>query len=562
MTQPSKGRTNISRVVAILMLTAAVAVGLIVAGGYTVYRNMSHAERERGWVDHSQMVLSNLQAQTQRLDRVDYNLQLYVATGERARLKPVWQALAAIRVGMVQLHELLKDNVLQERHAQELERNLEMLTTAISRIDAQDKTLPDQEMLDCRNSISLLQQEERGLLKDRTEISKESSNRSFLLSLGFLGFSLMIVLVLFVFLFRDAMRRRGDRATLFAAKDELEATVHKLTERAEESTLLTSARDEMQLCTTAKQAHESTVRYLHLLLPGTSGATLLINNSRRMVEIAATWGEQGSLMDGFAPDACCGLRAGKVRWRKKGKSELHCAHFVGKAPENYLCVPLAAHGETQGFVFVECGTAECLALAEARASLIQELVELGSLSIASLNLRAKLEGQSIRDGLTGLFNRNFMEIALERELHRAARQGTSLAVMMLDVDHFKLMNDTFGHEAGDVVLREVADCYRRSLREEDIICRYGGEEFMVIMPDATEETALRRAETIRNAVAEIRMHFRGELLGSVTVSVGIAMYPDAGRDRDDLIRLADGALYRAKDAGRNQVVVESQAMLA
>ena len=186
-----------------------------------------------------------------------------------------------------------------------------------------------------------------------------------------------------------------------------------------------------------------------------------------------------------------------------------------------------------------------------------ELAELASLSIASLNLRAKLEGQSIRDGLTGLFNRNFMEIALERELHRAARQGTPVAVMMLDVDHFKLMNDTFGHEAGDIVLREVAECFRRSLRDEDIICRYGGEEFVVIMPDANEETAVRRAEMIRSAVSEIRTHYRGELLGSVTISVGIAMYPDAGKDGGNLIQVADGALYRAKHAGRNQVMLES-----
>ena len=152
-----------------------------------------------------------------------------------------------------------------------------------------------------------------------------------------------------------------------------------------------------------------------------------------------------------------------------------------------------------------------------------------------------------------------MEIALERELHRAARQGTALAVMMLDVDHFKALNDTFGHEAGDIVLREVAECFRRSLREEDVICRYGGEEFVVIMPDATEETALRRAEAIRAAVSEIRTHFRGELLGSVTVSVGIAMYPDSGKNGSNLIQLADAAMYRAKRAGRNQVVMEKRA---
>ena len=170
---------------------------------------------------------------------------------------------------------------------------------------------------------------------------------------------------------------------------------------------------------------------------------------------------------------------------------------------------------------------------------------------------AKLEGQSIRDGLTGLFNRNFMEIALERELHRAVRKGMPLAVLMLDVDHFKQLNDTMGHEAGDVVLREVAECYRRALRDEDVICRYGGEEFVVIMPDATEAIALERAERVRTAVSEIRMHFRGELIRSVTVSVGVAMFPEAGRDGSELLRLADGALYRAKNSGRNQVMLES-----
>jgi len=561
MTLPGKVGSKTTRVVTILVLSAAVAVGFIVAGGYTVYANMRHTERERAWVDHSQAVLAELQVQMQRLDRVDFNIELYVATGERAKLKAAEAPLSMMGVSLLHLQELVKDDESQTRHTHELEKDLEQLNTAIGKMDGQGKVLPDKEILDCRNTISVLQQEERGLLTQRSDVSKQSLYRSFILSLGYLGLSLMIVLVLFVFLFRDAMRRMADEAKLFAAKDELEVTVHKLTERAGESALLTSARDELQLCMTEKQAHECTVWHMQSLLPGTSGAALLTNNSRRMVEIVATWGGPTSLLDGFAPDACCGLRAGKARWRKQGKSELDCMHFAGAAPENYLCMPLAAHGETQGFMFVECGTAEVLALAEERTALVQELVELASLSIASLNLRAKLEGQSIRDGLTGLFNRHFMESALERELHRAARQGTPLAVMMLDVDHFKVLNDTFGHEAGDVVLREVADSFRRALRDEDIICRYGGEEFVVIMPDATEETAVRRAEMIRKVVSEIRMHFRGELLGSVTVSVGIAMYPDAGKDGGNLIRLADGALYRAKHAGRNQVMLDSSGVV-
>jgi diguanylate cyclase (GGDEF)-like protein len=520
---------------------------------------MRQTDQGRTWVDHSQAVLSNLQTQTQRLDRVDLNLELYAATGDRARLTAAETPLSNLNVDQIQLEQLVKDNQSQARHAQDLKKAVQRLNGAVDSIIAgANMAVPDKQILTCRDAVNILQQEERSLLEVRAQASKDGSYRSFLLSAAYLGISLAIVIILFLFLFRDAIRRRADEKILSVAKGELETTVRKLTENAEESRLMTSARDEMQLCMTSKQAHESTVRHLELLLPGTSGATLVINNSRRMVEIAARWGDETALLDGFSPEGCCGLRVGKARWRKPGESELDCTHFLGKAPENYLCVPLAAHGETQGFVFVCCGTPESLALAEKRALLIQQMAELASLSIASLNLKAKLEMQSIRDGLTGLFNRNFMEIALERELHRAARQGNSLAVMMLDVDHFKTLNDTFGHEAGDVVLREVAECFRRSLREEDVICRYGGEEFVVIMPDATEETATRRAETIRNAVSEIRTHLRGELVGAITVSVGIAMYPDSGKDGGNLIQLADGAMYRAKHAGRNQVVLEKR----
>ena len=456
---------------------------------------------------------------------------------------------------MPEIEAAVQDNASQAKHAQELEKDVQALTVDVSHLE-RDKTIPDGEVLSARSMIGLLQQEERGLLQQRTDVSKASATRSFVLSLACVGLALLIVVVLFVFLFRDAMLRSAHDDALIAAKDELEATVQLLTARAEESSLLTMARDEMQLCTTAKQAHESTVRHMQLLLPGSCGAMMTINNSRSMVEIVSVWGAPKTLLDGFSPDACCGLRIGKERWRLRGKSELHCMHFAGKPPESYLCVPLAAHGETLGVVYVECLTAESLVIAEARTSLIQQLAELASLSIASLNLRAKLERQSIRDGLTGLFNRHFMEIALERELHRATREKTSLAMLMLDVDHFKLLNDTYGHEAGDVVLREVATTLQKSLRDEDVICRYGGEEFVVIMPDASEEVAVRRAELIRSSVAEIRMHFRGELLGSVTISIGIAMYPEVAKDSSTLLRLADGALYRAKNSGRNKVVLE------
>jgi diguanylate cyclase (GGDEF)-like protein len=170
-----------------------------------------------------------------------------------------------------------------------------------------------------------------------------------------------------------------------------------------------------------------------------------------------------------------------------------------------------------------------------------------------LNLRTTLENQSIRDSLTGLFNRRFMEISLERELARAARRNHLLAVFMLDLDHFKMFNDNHGHAAGDLVLKAVADIFCSSIRTEDIACRYGGEEFTIILPDIAPEAAANRAESIRRAVAALRVPMEQEVCSEFTVSIGVAFYPNDGEAADLLLRRADTALYRAKRLGRNQV---------
>ncbi len=466
-----------------LLFSAVLAAAFIIAGGFTVYSNMRHTEEVRAWVDHSQGVIADLQMQQQRLDHVDYGLQLYSLTGVRAHLKMASANLSALSISLMQLHDRLRDNESQIRHSQELDQAVADLVVALnqpdvgsdSRTDPQNRPVPERQISICRDRLHILLQEERGLLRQRSDGSRESFYRSFLLTIGYLGVSTVIVALLFVFLFRDTWLRRQDERRLFAANSELEATVCKLTTRVHEAALLTAARDELQLCTTAQQAYDCAAHHMQRLLPDSNGAILMISNSRRMVEIVSEWGQPTSLLDGVDLNACCGLRAGKLRWRKAGQSELDCAHFLGAPPETYLCVPLAAYGETMGFAFISFAKPEAVPLAESRSSLVMELAELSSLSIAGLNLRARLERQSIRDGLTGLFNRHFMEIALEREIRRVKRQKTTLAVLMLDVDHYKQFNDTFGHEAGDIVLRQVADCFRKAVREEDVICRYGGE---------------------------------------------------------------------------------------
>ena len=170
----------------------------------------------------------------------------------------------------------------------------------------------------------------------------------------------------------------------------------------------------------------------------------------------------------------------------------------------------------------------------------------------------QLAEQATTDPLTGLHNRRSLQKQLDLELVRAGRGRHSLAVILLDIDHFKRFNDTFGHQAGDEVLKCVAEVIRKGVRSSDIAGRYGGEEMITILPEATAQAAVMRAEAMRREIAAQHLEHAGDSLGSLTASFGVAVFPDHGSDSGSLIRAADQALYEAKNAGRNRVVVSSR----
>ena len=167
----------------------------------------------------------------------------------------------------------------------------------------------------------------------------------------------------------------------------------------------------------------------------------------------------------------------------------------------------------------------------------------------------RLRSQAITDELTGLYNRRHLWNALEAELARARRKRMPMAVMLFDIDHFKLLNDQWGHEAGDMVLQGIAQVVRRVVRGTDIVARHGGEEFVVVMPEASEEVALLRARELRVRIAEMSVNYQGQSLGAVTISIGVAVSADASQSGELLVREADAAMYEAKTSGRDQVVV-------
>ena len=220
---------------------------------------------------------------------------------------------------------------------------------------------------------------------------------------------------------------------------------------------------------------------------------------------------------------------------------------------------MMAHGEAIGLLYFDRRIGQTsrslMQWSEAEEILARTFAEHAALALANLKLREILRSQSVRDPLTGLYNRRYMEESLEIELRRAVRKKCSLGVMMLDVDHFKRFNDTFGHEAGDSVLQALANLFRTQLRGSDVACRYGGEEFTMILPEASTEATRQRAEQLREAAKAAISQFRGGSLDQVTISVGVASFPDKGTTVEGLLRAADAALYRAKEQGRDRVVV-------
>lgn len=291
---------------------------------------------------------------------------------------------------------------------------------------------------------------------------------------------------------------------------------------------------------------------------GVSGAIYRIAASRNIAERVTCWnwpaGASGGVMQ---PESCRALRSGQPYLAGRGRLEVPCRHTdeLGLPVAISMCLPLAAQGEIMG-VLQLCRFGEtAMPASERNAATAVFIGEQFSMALANLQLREQLRNQSIRDPLTGLFNRRYLEETMARELARCARNGQSLAIAAIDVDHFKRFNDTYGHEAGDRVLVELAAVMRGSVRTTDIACRYGGEEFVLLMPDSSIDTAVERAHALCEKVRAMRVRVGATELEPATISIGVAVAPRDGDRADLLLRNADMALYRAKAQGRDRVVV-------
>ncbi len=353
--------------------------------------------------------------------------------------------------------------------------------------------------------------------------------------------------------FSDITDRRAMEDELRQANEKLRAWIADLERRNLEANLLNEMGDLLQSCYTAEEAQSAISEYVQKLFPGESGALCMINE-RNLVEAITSWGPASAGQEIFAPEECWALRRGQIHVVADPRHGLRCGHLSDEAEGAYICVPMMARGAAIGVLHVMAsGEASAGRSVAAIQPLARTVAEHVGLAMANFNLRQTLRIQSIRDPLTGLFNRRYMEETINREIPRATRYQRPLGVILFDIDHFKEFNDTFGHPAGDTVLSTLGEFVRAHIRSEDIACRYGGEEIILILPDAPLEVTMARAEMLRTGVRDLRLEHRGVALGELSISLGVAVFPRHGVSGEVLLRAADQALYKAKAGGRDRV---------
>ena len=549
---------------ALLALNAAVS--------YTTLGNLVAANHLVANTEQSLRLLGELRSS---LVDAETGQRGFIITGDERYLDPYLNARPAATAKMKELVRLTTDDTERSARLSALEpligKRFDQLeevitarrergTTAASAIvqEGRGKALMDR----IRHIVSEVQSREEVMLATR---STEAEFNAHITTVTFAVATFLNVCLLggicFLVMRGTFVRRKNTTAERdFNAK--LAASLAEVRERNQEVTHMSQMSGFLQTCASSEEACTAIARFGPQLFPHEAGTIFMFHASRNYLELAASWGGADTTEDMFQPSECWALRRGRLHTVAEHDHSIVCAHVArhGKMTEPYLCAPMMAQGETLGMLYLQAKPSAdggAAPFSESKQQLATAVAEQIALALSNLKLRETLRQQSVRDPLTGLFNRRFLEEALDRELARLERKNLPLSLIMIDVDNFKSFNDTFGHEAGDAVLRDLGGVLQRHVRGSDIACRYGGEEFTIVLPEASVEIGRQRAEMLREAARELRLVHDGKSLGAVTLSLGVACFPEHGRRREHLLQVADAALYEAKNGGRNRVVVSN-----
>ncbi|MEP0868682.1 GGDEF domain-containing protein [Trichocoleus desertorum AS-A10] len=556
-------------------ITGGFGIALLVLSliGGLGYHNITQLVATANWVNHTYRVLEAQEVLLFHIANAEAGQRGYVITGQEEYLEPYYISTNTINDQVDTLQRLTADNPRQQQRLNTLrpllQQRLDKLQAVLDTRQEQGFTAAQQAIREARGRqvmdairrlMDEMTTEENRLLQQRSHQAELATRNTTLVVAisGFLAAALLPIAA--ITLNRDIRRRKTVELALQESETKLKGWVGELEQRSREIALLGELSDVLQACFTLGEAYAVVAELVQPLFPGISGAIYITSESRNLVEAIASWGPLSLQPIMFDPTDCWALRRGRAYFIDNGDSSLRCQHLQAPWPTQYCCIPLMAQGDALGTLYLAASNKDDFT--PTKRLLTGTVAEHIALAFANLKLRESLRNQSIRDPLTNLFNRRYMEESLEREVRRAERNRQPLGIVMLDIDHFKRFNDTFGHEAGDAVLREVGLLIRNSIRASDIACRYGGEELMLLLPDASLEATRQRAEHIREAVSHLSVHYHRQALGMITLSAGVASYPLHGPTGEAVTRMADTALYRAKAAGRDRVMVADETLVA
>jgi diguanylate cyclase (GGDEF)-like protein/PAS domain S-box-containing protein len=361
---------------------------------------------------------------------------------------------------------------------------------------------------------------------------------------------------------RDISERHAAEAVLASLHAYVANRAEELERRNREIVMVSEMGNLLQSCASSEEAYDVLARFARRLFSADSGA-IFIRRDANLLEPVANWGELGGEQPAFGSEGCWALRRGLIHVGGDSQLQPRCGH-VGDLSSDYVCVPMMAQSQSMGVVHLRRRSASPAAIDRASSwdstlSLATALAEHVALALANIQLRDTLRTQSIRDPLTDLFNRRFFDDYVARELRRANRSGSPISILMLDIDHFKQFNDDFGHATGDVVLVELGRLLKSQLRGADVACRFGGEEFALVLPDCSIIAAARKADELLERVRDLNV---AGTVGAITLSIGVSAFPVHGLSVQPLIEAADVALYAAKRSGRGCVEVHPVGDLA
>jgi len=325
--------------------------------------------------------------------------------------------------------------------------------------------------------------------------------------------------------------------------------------RSRESSALAELGELLQSSTSTNEAARIFADLATRLFPNQPGALYLMAPSRDEVVAVTFWLNGTDYTEAeFVPEDCWALRLSRTHENSE-ETAVRCPHLLTEHDRS-ICLPLHAFGEILGMLFINSpaeGYPEGSVGTEQHREFTETVAEQLALALANLRMRETLRHQSIRDPLTQLYNRRYLDETFRRELHRATRRRKPLSVLTFDIDHFKRFNDKHGHDGGDALLKAVGNCLRDFFRAEDGAFRSGGEEFVAVLPETVLEDATSRAEELRQQISRLEVQHSNMVLPAVTISIGVAAFPQHGETTEQLLKAADQALYRAKENGRNRV---------